>query len=375
MRLREFNRNQQEGMAYWISPTGRIMDTNGEYHIKSVVDYPHKFGLSDEYINDLYAKYGETPPSEGKAREEIILNLARKGWIRIRVYLSRQGSYVSVTMNDLNDRAKDSLYKWANKQMKYDGAKGDKYLPVKLGLSTSGSSNSKYNVLELSQDALMMESSGYPDLVEVSSLEEFEDIPLYDFAKSPLNEKDKFWKDLKGPVKEASLGRTYQHINNKDIPVAMITAFVGDEFGNPKDSYDDNMKRNKMLAADIKNAKHFGFYYIKGGWIETRHGKETFVDEDSIFIVGSKNDNGALKGYIRKWIKEYDQNAALYKPQGSDHLFIISEDGSETDIGTFSIGAAEEGYSKIRGREFHFESEYAADKNWISRLAKAKGVK
>lgn len=357
MRLSEFNRNQQEGMAYWISPTGRIMDTNGTFHIKSVVDNPRKFGLSDEYINELYAKHNETVGSEGRAREEIIINLAKQGWIRMRLYLSRQGSYWSVTMNDLSDRAKDSLYKWATRQMKFDGAKGDRYLPVKLGLSTSNSTNAKFNVLELSQDALMTESSDYPELIEVNSAEEFEDLPLYDFATPILS--------------EASLGRTYHHLNNNEIPVAFITAFRGGA-----ENYKDNVAANKMLAADIQNAKHFGYFFIEGGWIENEGTEqEQRVHEDSIFIVGNKNDNGALKGYVRKWIKEYNQDGALYKPEGGADVHLITDTGEEVNLGKFSIGTAEEGYSRIRGKEFHFESVRAPDKNWISRIAKAKGLK
>ena len=168
-------------------------------------------------------------------------------------------------------------------------------------------------------------------------------------------------------LNEASIGRAYQHLINDEIPVAFITAFRGGQ-----DNLKQNIMRNKRLAADIRR-EGYGYFFMEGGYIENKGtSEEVSVDEDSLFIIGTKSDNGRLKGHVKKWIKEYDQDAALFKPQGSSNIFLLKNTGDMIDLGTFSVGKAADGFSRIRGREFHFESVRMPEKNWISRLAKSK---
>lgn len=69
--------------AYWITPDGEVIKVKTT-HIDEVIRNPELFGLNIEDIKALYKKYDEPLGLEGKAREEIMLNLILVGWIRIR---------------------------------------------------------------------------------------------------------------------------------------------------------------------------------------------------------------------------------------------------------------------------------------------------
>lgn len=99
--------------AYFISPDGKIIPITFGTHIDMVIRYPKKFKLSKEEIEKIHKKYHEPIGSEGKARDQILLNLLNQGWIRIRHY-SDQG-YWSVQIGTMNKRIKDYLFDFANK--------------------------------------------------------------------------------------------------------------------------------------------------------------------------------------------------------------------------------------------------------------------
>jgi hypothetical protein len=104
--------------AYWIDPDGTIIPLTADRHINEITNYPEKFGLTKEGIAAVYKKFNEPPGSEGKAREEIIFNLIKKGWIRIR-YNSR-GSFV-IQVWKADNRTQDSIFDWAKWAVKKDG--------------------------------------------------------------------------------------------------------------------------------------------------------------------------------------------------------------------------------------------------------------
>jgi len=96
--------------AYWLSPYGKAIPVD-ERHITLVITDPEKFGLDADYIKSTYKKYKEKMNTEGKAREEIIVELMKKGWIRIR-YVPNFDAY-TIQMNALNHAAKESIYDFA----------------------------------------------------------------------------------------------------------------------------------------------------------------------------------------------------------------------------------------------------------------------
>lgn len=72
--------------AFWVSPRGKFLDAGRDLHIGMVIKQPETFGLTRRYIDQLHEKYGEQVGQEGDAREEIMLDLMKQGWIRIRRY-------------------------------------------------------------------------------------------------------------------------------------------------------------------------------------------------------------------------------------------------------------------------------------------------
>jgi hypothetical protein len=102
--------------AYWITPAGEILKPDS-YHIGSVIKMPSKFGTTTEKLKKIFDKYGEkySPFAEGKAREEIISDLLKKKFIRIRQNVS--GSY-TIQVNTLTPKMNDYIWEWANKESK-----------------------------------------------------------------------------------------------------------------------------------------------------------------------------------------------------------------------------------------------------------------
>lgn len=117
--------------AYWISPKNEVINVP-TVHIDTVITNPETFGLTKEGIQKIYDSYGEPLGSEGKAREEIILDLVRKGWIRIRQYRNQGWS---VNVGKLSKKVKDNLFDWATKITSvglFGSKERDLYSPVNI---------------------------------------------------------------------------------------------------------------------------------------------------------------------------------------------------------------------------------------------------
>ena len=71
--------------AYWVSATGTWVDA-GEDHLSPIVRNPVQFGLSQARIEEVYAEHGEKVGAEGRARDQLIQEAARNGWVRVRRY-------------------------------------------------------------------------------------------------------------------------------------------------------------------------------------------------------------------------------------------------------------------------------------------------
>ena len=173
-------------------------------------------------------------------------------------------------------------------------------------------------------------------------------------------------KTFKSHLKETTLSRVFRHFQNPNIPVGIITAFR-DEF-----EYSQNVKRNKTLAGKIKKAR-YGYIYVDGHWKEKDKdtGELVDVNEDSILVIGVKNDSGKLKGLMTKWVKEYNQDAALFKDEGTTEIHFINQSGSgEPFAQKFSQKKLEIGYTKLRGRSksvFSFDEERDGE-GWLGRM-------
>lgn len=79
-------RTRVDTVAFWAK--GDEIIENDSSHIRAVLDDPEKFGFeSKEELLAVYRKYGEKIGREGKAREEIIRQATRHGWVRVRHYV------------------------------------------------------------------------------------------------------------------------------------------------------------------------------------------------------------------------------------------------------------------------------------------------
>lgn len=115
------------GNAFWINPYGKILDIGHGKHITSMTQAPEKFGLSLDDIKSAHAKHGEPMGIEGKAREELIQDAMRRGFMHIRLY---PGKFWAVNVWDANRKTKKALSTWAEKAMDHPGA--GKHMPVRI---------------------------------------------------------------------------------------------------------------------------------------------------------------------------------------------------------------------------------------------------
>jgi hypothetical protein len=136
--------------AYFITPSGQLISTNGRSHISLIINSPNKFGFTKQQIVDLYKKYNEKLGVEGKAREQLLRLLFEKGWTRARRYPNK---FWSVQVKKLTKKAKDYLQDFASKILKgFHGFKEeDKFMPMKIDTSHG---MKKYTVEKVKNDVL-----------------------------------------------------------------------------------------------------------------------------------------------------------------------------------------------------------------------------
>jgi len=97
--------------AYWISPKNEIVNVPTN-HIDVVISNPETFGMTKDEIEVVYTKHGEPVGMEGEAREEIIRDLVKKNWIRVRQYRNQGWS---VNINRLSKKVKDNIFDLFNR--------------------------------------------------------------------------------------------------------------------------------------------------------------------------------------------------------------------------------------------------------------------
>jgi hypothetical protein len=169
------------------------------------------------------------------------------------------------------------------------------------------------------------------------------------------------------PLDEASMIRLHKHTLERNIGI--ITAYRG------RYPVSENKKRNSMLQSDIRSAG-YGFYNVEGHYIEG-YGSEVSKDvkERAFLVIGDKgNDNGKLKGFLKKWGAKYNQDSVLYKSFNENAMLIGTqskdEDGNavefpgmnkEVAVGEFKPMKISQFYSRMKGKPFVFESYQEAD--------------
>jgi len=93
--------------AFFISPAGEIIPVPVR-HIVAIAKDPGLFELTDDYIKRIYKKHNENVGWEGYARNEIILDLLKKNWVRLR-FFCRSGTWRLQIFNELNDTLQNNI--------------------------------------------------------------------------------------------------------------------------------------------------------------------------------------------------------------------------------------------------------------------------
>ena len=97
--------------AYWIDPEGAVIPVE-QTHIKKVIDMCERFGVTIRNITDAFAETNEPLGHEGSARNIIMLELIKKGWIRLR--FEKRPTGWKVQCWHLDKKTLKSLLSWAS---------------------------------------------------------------------------------------------------------------------------------------------------------------------------------------------------------------------------------------------------------------------
>lgn len=95
--------------GYWISPKGKITDTNNKNHIDQIISSPTSFNISSSYIKSEHEKYGERIGQEGDARDNIMTKVLQDGWIRVRA----RRNFISVQVWEFSRKTVSNLETFA----------------------------------------------------------------------------------------------------------------------------------------------------------------------------------------------------------------------------------------------------------------------
>ena len=136
--------------AYWILPNGKIVFVD-DRHIRTVTDNPEMFDYTKRKITAIYKRHNERIGTEKKAREEIIIDLVKKGHIRIRKYTYKYFPYWAVTIDRLSKQNRKLLSKWASKILKDSSIEPDKYATVKVTQVKTGDMLEDFTVSDIAK--------------------------------------------------------------------------------------------------------------------------------------------------------------------------------------------------------------------------------
>jgi hypothetical protein len=127
--------------AYWISPKGELHKPR-DRHVASIIEDPVWFGETDASVKAVFDKYEEPVSTsvEGKAREELLLKMIKKGYARIRLNRTRRNQSYSIQVDRITKKLEDTLFVWANIESK-DAY--DKYADVNVYELGKGSGSGK----------------------------------------------------------------------------------------------------------------------------------------------------------------------------------------------------------------------------------------
>jgi len=302
--------------AYWINPQGAIIGTPTT-HINYINSNPSKFGITKNLIIKLHKKFGERMGQEGKAREEIMINAIKKGWIRVR-YTDRRG-WIAQTYS-MSKKDKENVWDFVVKMLKtkQDGKYAD--------MVVTSIDNPADNVFTSFEDVIKGELFTEAEYKSVEKI-------LKEFTDTYLTDDNIYLTEIVKsiPLSETKLSRVWQHTNDPKSSFGIISAYLDVEKIKDKSVGEKNEKRHIDLFTDIQNLGH-GYIELKGGYTG-KNGK--FIEEKSYMIPNIKKED------LFKLLIKYEQESVIYK-NGFEFNML---DDQEKIITSFNTDKSEEGLS------------------------------
>lgn len=121
-------------MAYWISPSGKVIDAEIS-HIDYVFKNPEKFNLTRADIEKAYKKRKEPIGWDGFAKDDLVREILKLGWIRARYY--DRGGW-TIQAQNLNKKTKDNI--WDFVEYLFSKKKIGRYTDIKIDDISKGAS-------------------------------------------------------------------------------------------------------------------------------------------------------------------------------------------------------------------------------------------
>lgn len=159
--------------------------------------------------------------------------------------------------------------------------------------------------------------------------------------------------------------RAEKYLNDKITTAVIFTAFRNDI------NYEDNIKNNKLCAAELKKNK-FGYFYVEGYFPENE-GTDNEVKEEFIFAIANANRGQNLISLAHKLANFANQDSIIVKDAKTGKLFFLNKNNDKNHIESKS-NASDLGkyYSKLRNKRdtnaFVFENEKDGDNFFTSYL-------
>lgn len=166
------------------------------------------------------------------------------------------------------------------------------------------------------------------------------------------------WEAGRSAINEASLGRTYQHLQKaKTTSYGILTSY---RYADSLEKTKENHKNFERLKQQIRSAG-IGFFRLMGHWLECQDKNVSYDDcpeeqlvdvvEPSLFVSGISFE------LFQNLVKEYDQDAGIYAgPETNGQPTLFKRDGSSLNLGSFSPQKISQAYSSVKGQNFVFET-------------------
>ena len=320
--------------AHWVSPSGKIIPVKDK-HIVTVAEKPTMYGTTIDKMKKEYEKYGETfPTDEGKAREKIMTDIVKRGWIRTRI-TPRTGQWVAETYK-WGRREKDAIWDWVFKMV---GGKK----PTGAGGYVKFVSVSKNKILG---------NSTFSDVISYQG----------DMFESVKKEK----------IMEASLSRIWRDYQDNEFCIITAWRFeCDDEKGKPA-----NNKQNLSALKSGVRSGGFGYVRIDGVGQEECGGKVISVKEPALLVKNVKSggepvmDSDKFDKFLIKLGRKYNQwGIVLHSPEkGSRLIALKNDDGKQISpkvdmkMKKFSPMKTGQFFSSLKGKPFKLEGFKYADR-------------